>query len=224
MSREARGIDTAGYTSAQAQLQSLRASLAQVRDTNLSLLEQVEKLKKGKTAEQERHRHLVVVAQKMRSKLIELKRDLIDEKHKSKGLEAKVVSLTERLLVADMRRRDLETRFGTLARPSTSLLVRTQDLPLGIAVDKSAIVGGSGRHLSDPPFLLKIDPNHMHENMLEPNPLPVKRPSQRGLHYQAGPPLVRRVGPSREAQKFLSTRQLKPWVNLSEYDLLGKSS
>ena len=63
----------------------------------------------------------------MKKKIHALQDKLLEEKHSTNEHMNFAVhqtkSLLERLYVADARRRDLEARFGTLARPSTKLRV-----------------------------------------------------------------------------------------------------
>ena len=113
---------------------NLRESIIKMNQTISSQNSEVDKIRKmnqtllvnAQTA-QLRAEKYKAAAIKMKAKIKRLQLELETEKkstHEQMGFAVgQTTSLLERLFVADKRRKDLELRFGSLARPSTKLRV-----------------------------------------------------------------------------------------------------
>ena len=186
-------------------------------------------------------------ARRMKDKIKKLRGQLEEERERSEStadlLMEKTKSLLERLYAADIRRRDLEARFGTLSRPSTQLRAKEANLSNPVARRRDLVEaaaprtgsagssGGAGSgsirdkpctfrpvplHGNIPPGII-VDPKHLHDCNFEPRQPPPRRLEKGISKPSPRKPLQRRVVCL--PQKFV-VEHITPLLSQEEHTLL----
>ena len=154
---------------------NLRESIIKMNQTISSQNSEVDKIRKmnqtllvnAQTA-QLRAEKYKAAAIKMKAKIKRLQLELETEKkstHEQMGFAVgQTTSLLERLFVADKRRKDLELRFGSLARPSTKLRV---ELHASFTNSKQQSSKQHQMHGNIPHGVI-VAPEHLHDGSFTP--------------------------------------------------------
>ncbi len=226
--------------------------LARLRRTNAALLARAVASERERNDAARSALRYKTAARRMKDKIKGLRGQLEQERERSEStadlLMEKTKSLLERLYAADIRRRDLEARFGTLSRPSTQLrakqanlnnpAARRRDLVeaaaqrsggsgSGSGGDGSGGTGGSeGGAGSFRPVPLHgnippgiiVDPKHLHDGHFEPRQPPPRRLEKRMLKPSPRKPLPQRVVCL--PQKFVVEHICRPLLSQEEHTLL----
>jgi len=181
------------------------------------------------------------VAIKMKKKIHALQDKLLDEKHSTNEQMSFAVhqtkSLLERLFVADARRRDLEGRFGTLARPSTKLRVeidrswqhqtnnqdREEDRNRGKdgSGDGPRVCSKEHRVYGNVPPSIVVAPTNLLDRSFTPAE-PVMQNTKK--HRQHSRPSPRTVNVVNVPQKFVNEDEILSMLSSEEKNLLAQLS
>lgn len=218
------------------------SEISRLRKENGRLLRESTRLSREKAdacSKASRYKH---IARRLKGKLLAIQNSLKEIQTTSEtNLEIaadKTKSLLERLFLSDMRRRDLEARFGTLARPSTNLKQKLNS-PRQAAMNDLAIVQeGSDAKIhrmpaANAPPLLVIAPHHLDDRSFSPEsdsdvkPCP---PAVVGTRFQSKftkSPAKRRHVSRITVPQFSSSKiedRLEPLLKGNELKLLHKLS
>jgi hypothetical protein len=147
-------------------------------------------------AKAQRYKH---IARRMREKAVAMHgaiKDLRNSSNANMGVAAQQTkSLMERLFLSDVRRRDLEARFGSLARPSTNLQQKLASPRQSAMNDLSISEEGPSAKFkylpgANAPPSLVIAPRHLDDRSFSPKPaedFKPTRPQQQHTSHKVSP-------------------------------------
>jgi len=216
-----------------------------LRAMNATLLTAALESDKAKHEARLKTKKYKTVAIKMKKKIHALQDKLLDEKHSTNEQMSFAVhqtkSLLERLFVADARRRDLEGRFGTLARPSTKLRVeidrswqhqtnnqdREEDRNRGKdgSGDGPRVCSKEHRVYGNVPPSIVVAPTNLLDRSFTPAEPVMQNTKKHRQHSRPSPRTVNVVNvPQKFAQKFVNEDEILSMLSSEEKNLLAQLS
>lgn len=211
------------------------AELARLRKENERLLSESIQMRLERDEARSKAQQYKQVARRMKRKVIQLN-DSLNSMRKSIDTDMgtaleQTKSLMERLYLSDARRRDLEARFGTLARPSTNLKQKLasprQSAIKDLSISKEGVSNAKAKYIpaAKVPPCIVVDPKHLDDAGFLPERNvgqrgPPFRPSSKPKGKLKGPRLkIRQIAlPQFECSSFED--RLEPLLKPNELQLM----
>ena len=205
--------------------------ISRLRKENTRLLSEATRSAREKDESLVKAQRYKKVARRMKEKLMAMNHTITRLQRSSDtnmgAATQQTKSLLERLFLSDVRRRDLEARFGTLARPSTNLKQKLTRPDRSVMNDLSICAEGpssKSKYLpgANAPPSLVIAPQHLDDRSFTPNQAKPVKPSRPSLSSKVRlsspakrPHMARIMIPQFQSGKSLSER-MEPLLKASE--------